>query len=243
MLAQGYAPVQIKEMLKTSYVRIRRYATGDPAKMCRFGGERVPEAARYRNEIIGLLEDNLTLKQSFEQITSIGYKGKRTAFEVYCRKLVSELGIQYAPKRNLVGATLITNPAKPKVRYASKADVLKHLWSGKELVGGDMDYILGKYPNISEIEQCILDFRKIYDDSDVGLLEQFIERFSTSQIAPIKSFAAGLRLDIKAVRNSITSELSNGFVEGNINKIKAIKRTMFGRAKVDLLRVKVLFAR
>jgi len=48
---------------------------------------------------------------------------------------------------------------------------------------------------------------------------------------------------LEAVKNSVISELNNGFVEGNNNKIKAIKRTMYGRAIIDLLRVKVLFAR
>jgi transposase len=74
-------------------------------------------------------------------------------------------------------------------------------------------------------------------------MEQFIERYGKCNIALIKSFASGLRGDIDAVRNSVTSNLSNGFVEGCNNKIKAIKRMMYGRAKIDLLRVKVLFAR
>jgi transposase len=52
-----------------------------------------------------------------------------------------------------------------------------------------------------------------------------------------------LRGDLEAVKNSVVSELSNGYVEGNNNKITVIKHTMYGRAKIDLLRVKVLFAR
>lgn len=235
--------MQIKKLMNTTYFRIRRYAVGDPEKLCRFGGERVSEADRYKNEIIDLLTKNISLKQTLEQISLLGYKGKRTAFEAYCRRLVSELDIKYMPKQNLAGVTISLSSSEPEVRYVSKADVLKYLWSGKELAAGDIDYILGKYPNISEIKQCILDFRKIYEDKDVELLEQFIERFSTSQSAPIKSFARGLKSDIKAIRNSATSDLSNGFVEGNINKVKAIKRIMYGRAKIDLLRVKVLYAR
>jgi len=48
MLADGYAPVQIKELLHTTYFRIRRYATGDPSKLCRFQGERKSGADRYK---------------------------------------------------------------------------------------------------------------------------------------------------------------------------------------------------
>jgi hypothetical protein len=57
----------------------------------------------------------------------------------------------------------------------------------------------------------------------------------------LRSFASGLLSDIDAVRNAVTSTLSNGFVEGQNNKTKAIKRTMYGRASIKLLRVKVLF--
>ncbi|MDR2530017.1 MAG: transposase [Oscillospiraceae bacterium] len=56
----------------------------------------------------------------------------------------------------------------------------------------------------------------------------------------MKSFASGLSSDLDAVRNSVTSPLSNGFVEGANNRIKKIKRDMYGRAKIDLLRVKVV---
>ena len=107
----------------------------------------------------------------------------------------------------------------------------------------DIAFILEKYPLISEIQQCIMDFRKIYDEQSITLMEEFIERYATSQSAPIKSFASGLRGDLDAVKNSVASDLSNGFVEGINNKIKAIKRMMYGRAKIDLLRIRVLYAR
>jgi len=103
--------------------------------------------------------------------------------------------------------------------------------------------ILNKYLKISEIQQCILDFRTIYNDKDVTLLEQSITRYSESPSNSIKSFASGLLSDLVAVKNSVTSELSNGFVEGNNNKIKTIRRIMYGRAKIDLLRVKILYSR
>ena len=94
-----------------------------------------------------------------------------------------------------------------------------------------------------ELMQCINDFRRIYKDKDIVLFNLFIKNYSESKLAPIKSFASGLINDLDAVRNSVISELSNGFVEGNNNKIKTIKRMMYGRANVDLLRVKVIYAR
>jgi len=49
--------------------------------------------------------------------------------------------------------------------------------------------------------------------------------------------------DLAAVKNSVIYDWNSGFAEGSNNKIKAIKRLMFGRAKIDLLRVRVLFAK
>ena len=131
----------------------------------------------------------------------------------------------------------------PDKRYVSKTDVLKHLWSGAELDGGDKEFVFRKYAVLDEIRQCIIDFREIYNKKDAKLMESFIKIYSESRIKPIASFASGLSGDMHAVMNSVVSGLSNGFVEGTNNKIKLIKRMMYGRAKIDLLRVKVLFAK
>ena len=57
----------------------------------------------------------------------------------------------------------------------------------------------------------------------------------------LKSFANGLRSDLAAVRNALSMPWSNGQVEGQINRLKFIKRQMYGRAKLDLLRKRVLY--
>ncbi|MGH3593464.1 MAG: transposase [Pseudonocardiaceae bacterium] len=55
-------------------------------------------------------------------------------------------------------------------------------------------------------------------------------------------FVTGLKRDYQAVRNGLTLSHSSGRVEGNINRIKMIKRQMYGRANFDLLRKRVLLA-
>ncbi len=61
-----------------------------------------------------------------------------------------------------------------------------------------------------------------------------------SSIAPLASFARGLRDDWEAVVAGLSLKWSNGPVEGSVNRIKMIKRQMFGRANFDLLRRRVL---
>ena len=48
------------------------------------------------------------------------------------------------------------------------------------------------------------------------------------------------RIDINAVKNGIKLKYNNGLAEGSVNKIKVIKRIMYGRNSFDLLKVKVL---
>jgi transposase len=52
----------------------------------------------------------------------------------------------------------------------------------------------------------------------------------------MRSFARKLRQDIDAIRNAILEPWSNGQVEGQINRLKTLKRAMYGRASVELLR-------
>lgn len=54
-------------------------------------------------------------------------------------------------------------------------------------------------------------------------------------------FANGLEMDIEAVKNTVTRDLSNGFVEGTNNKIKMITRTMYGRCNPLFLKAKLMY--
>ena len=58
----------------------------------------------------------------------------------------------------------------------------------------------------------------------------------------LNNFATGLRQDEAAVRAALTLPWSNGPTEGHINRLKCLKRQMYGRAKLDLLRGRLLAA-
>lgn len=58
----------------------------------------------------------------------------------------------------------------------------------------------------------------------------------------LKAFAAKLRKDLDAVVAGLSLPYSQGQMEGPINRLKLIKRAMYGRAKFDLLRQRVLYA-
>ena len=66
------------------------------------------------------------------------------------------------------------------------------------------------------------------------------EKASNLKIRKIDKFVNGLKRDIQAVRNAIIYEYNNGLAEGSVNKLKVIKRVMYGRNKFEILKQKVL---
>jgi transposase len=66
-------------------------------------------------------------------------------------------------------------------------------------------------------------------------LDSWIKKAKHSSINAFQSFAKGLTEDYDAVKAGVTLEVSNGQVEGQNNRLKMLKRQMFGRAGLDLL--------
>ncbi len=71
-------------------------------------------------------------------------------------------------------------------------------------------------------------------------LDDWLATCTASKFSDLREFALGLLRDLDAVRNALIYPWSNGQVEGQINRLKLIKRQMYGRAKLDLLCVRVL---
>ena len=73
-------------------------------------------------------------------------------------------------------------------------------------------------------------------------LDSWLIRAKACQVTELSSFVHGIRRDYAAVRAAFSLTWSNGITEGHVNRLKFLKRQMFGRAHLDLLRVKVLHA-
>lgn len=78
-------------------------------------------------------------------------------------------------------------------------------------------------------------------DTVLGL-EAWLTEVSSCGIAPVQTFAAGLEQDGAAVRAALTLPWSSGQAEGQINRLKLLKRQMYDRASLDLLRRRTLLA-
>jgi transposase len=71
-------------------------------------------------------------------------------------------------------------------------------------------------------------------------LEDWLSAVEADDQPQLHSLAAGIRADLDAVTSGLTLSWSSGRVEGTVNKIKTIKRQMYGRASFPLLRKRVL---
>jgi len=86
------------------------------------------------------------------------------------------------------------------------------------------------------------EFMRIVREHHADAFEGWLARADASGLAELQSFVAGLRRDLSAVLAALTLPFSNGQVEGQVNRLKTVKRAMYGRASFDLLRRRVLAA-
>ena len=83
-------------------------------------------------------------------------------------------------------------------------------------------------------------FRGLLRGGTPDRLDAWLMDARASAIYAMQRFARTIRQDLEAVRNAVLEPWSNGQTEGQIKKLKTLKRAMYGRAGVDLLRARML---
>jgi transposase len=96
-------------------------------------------------------------------------------------------------------------------------------------------------PEIARVDGLCTRFRQLFRDRDLDGLGTWLAEAERSGIEEVTSFVAKLRTDLAAVQAAVTSPWSQGQLEGQVNRLKLVKRSMYGRAKFDLLRQRVLY--
>jgi transposase len=95
-------------------------------------------------------------------------------------------------------------------------------------------------PGIAALQLPVTGFSAVFKNHDPAALQSWIERATATGLAAIKTFCDGLLRDQTAVKAAISLKWSNGQVEGQVHRLKLIKRQMYGRASFELLRARVL---
>jgi len=117
----------------------------------------------------------------------------------------------------------VCNPRKLRLSQVVRIDHLRKVDEELELV-----------------YQLTQDFRVMVTQRQVTVLGRWLEEAKTSGSKELQSLATGIYRDFDAVRAALIMEWSQGQTEGKVNKLKCIKRQMYGRANFDLLRQRML---
>jgi transposase len=114
----------------------------------------------------------------------------------------------------------------------------KPQWNSKQ---SEMVEILKRCcPGFATMRHLVLSFRGILCNGKVSSLRDWVKKAEAAGIGVIRAFVGQLKRDMAAVENAVEQVWSNGPVEGHINRLKNLKRQMYGRAKFELLRARTL---
>lgn len=131
----------------------------------------------------------------------------------------------------------------PSARIPSTRRITRWLTSDTALLSPDdrrfVEVLRAIAPELSVAAEHVRTFREILTHGEPADLEPWL---AAAAATDLRGFVTGLRQDQDAVRAAIAEPWSNGPVEGQVNRLKLIKRSMYGRAGFDLLRQRVLHA-
>jgi len=179
---------------------------------------------RYMDHLRECVMNHLTLKEIDRLLRGLGYKGSYGAVRYRARDIRKGL--------------LLENPL-----ILSRKDACRLLWQWpkkNEKDIADVSDLLCEYPDLS-IPFCFIQgFREAIRVRDSDGLLRLIMNPKVTAHPRLARFVRRLKKDLPVILAACQYEENNGYVEGNVNRLKMIKRLMYGRANFDLLRIRVL---
>jgi transposase len=103
-----------------------------------------------------------------------------------------------------------------------------------------LEGFLHAHPLLDQGYQLKTRFQTLLAEHDPAVLNQWLQEAETSDLPPFPTVARSFRQDYDAVRAALTTPWSTGQCEGQICRVKLLKRLGYGRAKLDLLRQRIL---
>lgn len=197
-----------------------------------------PYAAYIRGR---MAEPEWTVTQLFYEVVEQGYRGAFSGISAYVAwlrggheppSIADQQGVDQ-PREKRLGPAQVAwwFTMRPDQRSATETRRLQA--------------VLNRVPRGQEIFQLVQDvlgWLREAPRSGAQLLTSWIERAQDTGLPDLQRLARSFQNDFSAICGAIESSWSNGQTEGQVNRLKMIKRQMFGRAKFDLLRQRVLLA-
>jgi transposase len=172
----------------------------------------------------------------FRTIRSQGFRGQYGIVTLYVRRMRQAQGLAPWQRRN--NQPLPTVMAAPRRMLTPRRAtwlVLRPAERSTEQDHRQLAQLTQQTPELAEGVALAQDFAALVRRRQPTQLDPWLARAAQSTLPPFRRFARGLRADYAAVQAAVTLPWSQGPIEGHINRLKMLKRQMFGRARLDLL--------
>lgn len=184
----------------------------------------------YAGDIKDMLCEGKTFRQISEAIRQKGYDGADSTIRMFAtreRKIMKEIAKEGMTGEKIERRWLVSLLYRPIDEVAS-------------LSGEQLDRIIAEYPIIGRVYDAVSGFKQMLFGKKESELDKWLEETEALEIDELCSFVNGTRNDAAAVRNAISLDYNNGLAEGSVNKLKVVKRIMYGRNSFELLKGKLL---
>jgi transposase len=233
---QGMPIRQIARELVMSRKAVRRYLRREHCPEWRRTRVRRSAMDAHREWIDACIAEGRT--NATELHRELASNGVRLSYAAVRRYLTKRLG-RAGKSRPRV------NAAKPKPTRPPSPRQLSFDWVRRpEKRTAEAQARLNAIRTVSAGLAAALDladeFAVLIRKQSTGTLKEWLSRAEVSPCLEIRNFAEGIRRDESAVNAAITMRWSNGLVEGHVNRLKTIKRQMYGRAGFALLAARVV---
>jgi transposase len=169
------------------------------------------------------------------QLMLSDFRGSYCSVQCYVRKRLGVAG----KKRERAGAARPSAPPVPSSRQLS-FEWVRRPEERKPKEQRRIDAIRAGSDELATALSLADEFADLLRRRSSGTLNEWLAKGEVSSCPEIRRFAEGIRRDESAVLAAVTQRWSNGPVEGHINRLKTVKRQMYGRAGFVLLRAQVL---
>ena len=182
--------------------------------------------------------------QLYRELTAQGYKGSSRAMYSYLATLrIPQVRSSTSPPSKLQGRKSPPAPPAPLENFSAQRATWLFVCQPEKLdqrQQAELVLIRQASPS-AETAYCLAQaFMQMIREHTGEQLDTWLSSVEASHLPELESFAKGIQQDKAAVFAGLTLPYSNGPLEGHVNRLKLIKRSMYGRAKLPLLRARVL---
>ena len=172
----------------------------------------------------------------FRDLRQRGYAGGYGVVAAYARRLRQAQGLPPGHRCARQPLPAVAEPAcQPLTPRRATWLVLRRETKRTEAEAQQLTQLHAQSPAVAEAIDLAQGFASLVRQRQPECLDPWLQRATTSAVDAVQRFAAGLYEDYEAVKAGVTLPWSTGPVEGHINRLKMLKRQMFGRARLDLL--------